>query len=453
MIAAPSSNSGKTVAACALMAGFTQLNKKVCAAKCGPDYIDPMFHREVLGVDSMNLDLFFSNRDELEALYQEHIADSEVSIVEGVMGYYDGTSFGSLDGSAYEIAKILELPVILVFPCRGMGISALALLKGMLEFREDHNIRGIILNRVSKGLYPRMKQMIERELERMGHGQIKVVGYIPEHEVFRLESRHLGLVTPMELAKIREQMEAAGALIRESVDLEEIQKIAKERVVSKPCREKQSSKKSVRIAVARDEAFCFYYKENLRLMESLGCEIVPFSPIRDHCLPEACSGLILGGGYPELYSGELSENHALIQEIRDRLAQGMPCLAECGGFLYLLRHMTSQEGTVYPMAGAFEGKSEDQGKLTRFGYVEIRARKDGTFLKKDEVIRGHEFHHWDSTNNGSDCLAVKPDKVRSWECMHMQGNILAGFPHLYYPSNRKLAERFVSACRERNENE
>ena len=446
MIAAPSSNSGKTVVSCALMAAFSQLNKRVCAAKCGPDYIDPMFHREVLGVESVNLDLFFSDKEELQELYHSHIADSDVSIVEGVMGYYDGTEFGKCDGSAYEIAKVLDLPVILVFPCRGMGVSAAALLKGILEFREDHNIRGIILNRVSKGLYPRMKQMIESELARMGHGHIRIVGYIPENEVFRLESRHLGLVTPMELKKIQEQMQAAGTLIRECVDLEEILRIAGKKAFEKPkCRKEQPGHR-VRIAVAKDEAFCFYYKENLRCLQSLGCEMVPFSPIRDRCLPEGCSGLILGGGYPELYAKQLSENHSLTAEIRDRLKMGVPCLAECGGFLYLLDSMESQEGISYPMVGVFEGTSENKGKLTRFGYVSVRAVEDGAFLKKGEVIRGHEFHHWDSSNNGNDCLAVKPDQTRRWDCIHMQGNIMAGFPHLYYPSNRRLIERFVRVC-------
>ena len=226
MLAASASGSGKTAAACALMAGFRQMGKKVRGCKCGPDYIDPMFHREVLGVESENLDLFFCREDELAQRYESHGRGADIVVTEGVMGYYDGMALHSVKGSAYEIARVLGMPVILVVPCRGMGVSVLAQLKGFLEFRRDHSIRGILLNRISPALYPRMRDMIHQGLREMGRGEIRVVGYLPEDESLQFESRHLGLVTPEETAGLRERLDRAGELVSRTVDLELLLQIA-----------------------------------------------------------------------------------------------------------------------------------------------------------------------------------------------------------------------------------
>ena len=228
LLAAPSSGSGKTIAACGLMAAFRQMGKNIRACKCGPDYIDPMFHRTVLGIESENLDLFFSSKEELREIYQNHGNGADLVVTEGVMGYYDGISFGSMNGSAWDIAGVLELPVILVVPCRGMASSVLALLKGFLEYQKDSHIRGIILNRISPMLYPRMKEMLDHGLVDMGHPEVKILGYLPEKECFRLESRHLGLVTPQELTGLKSQLQEAGMTIAETVDLPEILKIAEQ---------------------------------------------------------------------------------------------------------------------------------------------------------------------------------------------------------------------------------
>ena len=211
LLSAVSSNSGKTAAACGLMSAFKQ--KRVCACKCGPDYIDPMFHREVLGVDSKNLDLFFSEEDILKEGYLKHTKDADITITEGVMGFYDGMSLDSVKGSSYDVAQTLGLPVILVINARGAAMTLVATVKGIAEFRQDSNIRGILLNRVSAMLYPRLKAMLETELERIGHGEIKVVGYMPEDEAFHLESRHLGLVTPQEMENLQEKVRQAGEIL------------------------------------------------------------------------------------------------------------------------------------------------------------------------------------------------------------------------------------------------
>ena len=339
----------------------------------------------------------------------------------------------------------------MVVPCRGMASSVLALLKGFLEYQKDSHIRGIILNRISPMLYPRMKEMLDHGLADMGHPEVKILGYLPEKEGFRLESRHLGLVTPQELTGLKSQLQEVGMTIAETVDLSEILKIAEQA----ECLEEENlikkevnGKQKVHVAVARDEAFCFYYKENMKLLEQAGCELVPFSPLEDETLPEGCCGLILGGGYPELYGARLEENEGLRREIRQKIADGMPCLAECGGFQYLQDGLTDAEGYSYRMAGVIPSESSNQGRLVRFGYATIEAEQDGAFLKKGEQIRAHEFHHWDSTDNGDSCLAVKPDGKRRWQCIHMKGNLMAGYPHLYYRSHPELVERYVKACTE-----
>lgn len=461
MIAAPASGSGKTSAACGLMAAFGSRGLKVHSCKCGPDYIDPMFHREVLGVDSENLDLFFSKPEELRECFWRHTTGADLTVVEGVMGYYDGMGLDTDHGSSYEVASVLNLPVILIVPCRGAALSLAASVRGMLAFRKESNIRGILLNRVSGMLYPRLKQMLESELKQAGY-DIPVVGYMPEDEAFRLESRHLGLITPQEIEGLRGQTARAGEILAGTADLDLILQIAEKGAANGETAEEDRSETGdkpvfgtgenrVRIGIARDKAFCFYYKDNLELLEKLGCEPVPFSPLSDPRLPDGLSGLIFGGGYPELYGRTLAENKGLLQEIHSLIEDGIPCLAECGGFMYLHEELEDREGQVWKMTGNIKGRTWPVGRLVRFGYVKImpeEARTEAGYLFPGEEIRGHEFHYWDSTDSGSDCLAVKPDGRRSWQCIHMDGNLFAGYPHLYLPSLPAFAERFVRRCRE-----
>ena len=461
LLAAPASGSGKTAAACALMAALREQGLDVRACKCGPDYIDPMFHREVLGVDSNNLDLFFSEPEELIRGYIRHTEGADIAVTEGVMGYYDGMALDSDRASSYDVAHTLGLPVLLILPCRGASLSLAAVVKGMAEFRKDSRICGILLNQVSGMLYPRLKEMLESELQSIGL-DIPVIGYLPDDPCFRMESRHLGLVTPQELDGLKAQMRRAGELLSRTVDLELVRQIAEKAARSMKkepdtAAEKAlagSAEKALRIGVARDEAFCFYYKDNLTLLEDLGCTLIPFSPLRDSALPEGLDGLLLGGGYPELHGEELVGNTGMISSVREALEAGMPCLAECGGFMYLHEEMEDRNGKKWPLVGAIRGRTYPTGKLVRFGYVKIEnsAGTEG-YLQPGEHVRGHEFHYWDSTDSGSDCLAVKPDGRRKWNCIHMDGSLFAGYPHLYLPSMRKFAERFVRQCREWEEKE
>ena len=292
----------------------------------------------------------------------------------------------------------------------------------MIEYRNDSNIRGIILNRISPMLYPKMKKMIEEGLQTMGF-QVQVVGYVPEEDAFHLESRHLGLMLPEEIGNLGKQIDRAAEILTETLDMESVLKIAWEakEMEYHPVKAKQEAAgRKVRIGVARDLAFCFYYKDNMELLKELGCEIIPFSPLEDTRLPEHLDGLLFGGGYPELCAKHLAENRAMRKDVRKQIENGIPCIAECGGFLYLAEELEGEDGKHYPMVGVLPGKGIKKGRLTRFGYIELTAEMNGVYMKKGEKIRAHEFHYWDSTENGEDTLAVKPDGVRKWQAVHMK---------------------------------
>ena len=457
LLCAPASGSGKTLITCGILQALVNRGKKVASFKCGPDYIDPMFHGRVIGTKSRNLDTFFTDSNTTRYLFAENTADCDLAVVEGVMGYFDGLGGVSTDGSTYDVARTLSMPSVLIVNSRGASLSVLATIKGFLSFREDSQIRAVILNQVSPMIYAQLKPLIEQELG------VQVLGYVPKLTDLNLESRHLGLVTPQEMENLQEKVRQAGEILTKTVDLELLEQIAGEAAVWKAEiseeSEKNGSLKSlnypVRIAVARDEAFCFYYKDNLELLENLGCEVIEFSPLHDKKLPENVKGILLGGGYPELYGKELAENQSMLESIRRALDDKIPCLAECGGFMYLHEEMEDTDGNVWKLVGRIHGRTFPTGKLARFGYVNLQVSSLGMGSEKEtegwflpgENIRAHEFHYWDSTDSGSDCLAVKPDGKRSWECMHLEENLVVGYPHLYYPSCEKFAERFVEKCR------
>lgn len=441
LIAGTKSGCGKTTITCGLLAALKMRGLSPVSCKCGPDYIDPMFHKRVLGVESSNLDLFFCEERVVGQLFAEHTSKADIAVIEGVMGYYDGMSLGTDKGSSYHIAACIQSPVILVVSCKGMALSLAPVIKGMLEFRKNSNIQGIMLNGVSGGLYPRLKEMIETELSKAGHS-IPVLGYLPMQKEMQLAGRHLGLVTPEEIPGIQEQIWNLGRLLSETADLDALIRIAGNApALDVELKETDKESQVIPIGIAKDRAFCFYYADNLKMLESLGCRLVPFSPLEDAGIPEGIKGLILGGGYPELYAKALSDNTSMKTSIREAVEEGMPCIAECGGFMYLHEQMEDADGEIYQMAGVIKGKTYRTGHLVRFGYVELYGNHSGVKLK------GHEFHYWDSTDNGSSYLAVKPDKSKRWECIHETENLYAGFPHIHYYSNPGFARAFVEKCK------
>ncbi|NCB64042.1 MAG: cobyrinate a,c-diamide synthase [Clostridia bacterium] len=312
LLCAPASGGGKTTVTCALLQAYLDRGTQPVAFKCGPDYIDPMFHSEVIGAKSRNLDLFFLGKDLTRALLRENGAGGGLSLIEGVMGYYDGVGM-STEASAYDLAQATETPAVLVLDARGRALSAAALVKGFLDFRPDSGIKGVLLNRVSPMLYPRLKECIERETG------VRVFGYLPDLPDCALESRHLGLVTAAEVADLREKLALLSAQVQKTVDLDGLLALAASAPDLGPGEEPERpvTDRKPKIAVARDKAFCFYYADGLAYLEALGAELVPFSPMADAALPADVGGLYLGGGYPELYASALAQNQPMLESIPD----------------------------------------------------------------------------------------------------------------------------------------
>lgn len=441
VISAVSSGSGKTLLTCGLLQALKNRNQKVSAFKCGPDYIDPMFHKKVLEIPSRNLDTFFTDELTTKYLFTNAAKNSDISVIEGVMGYYDGVGGTSDWGSTYELSKTLDAPVVLVINAKGMSLSIAAMIKGFLEFRLDSNIKGVILNQVSAMFYPELKKVIEEELA------ITVLGYIPKVEEFVLESRHLGLVMPDEIEAIEEKIQKLAMLLEKTIDVDKFLDIAG-KASDLETLDIQYPKLShtPRIAVAMDEAFCFYYEDNLELIKNMGAELITFSPMHDKQLPDNIDGLIIGGGYPELYAGQLSKNQTMLREVEEYIKRGKPILAECGGFMYLHDTMEDNQKVSYPMVGVIEGHVYKTEKLGRFGYIELTTKRDEALLASTKMIKGHEFHYFDSTSCGEDYLAKKPLRNREWVCIHGTKNQCVGFPHLYYYSNPEFIYRFLCRC-------
>ena len=491
MIAAEKSGGGKTLFTCALLSLLKERVQAVRAFKCGPDYIDPMFHRTVLEIPSRNLDSFFADGDTLryllgrEVLEMEKFPESRIAVLEGVMGFYDGLGGVSEQSSAWEVADLTDTPVILLVDMKGRSLSALASIKGFLDYKEKSHVTGIVFNRLSPMLYPGLKERTERELG------IRVFGYVPELKDLTLESRHLGLVMPEEIPGIRERLDLIKEKVRVGINLDgiieeagraaeievklpeavrqfcnvdcgkvlnnsaaqPIENIADAKKICdsgnthevKSTLSDRSVKKTV-VAVAKDKAFCFYYEDNLDLLKKLGAEIQYFSPIHDRNLPEGTCAVYLGGGYPELHAKALSENISMRNAIRQAVMEEVPCIAECGGYLYLKDSIVDPDGVEWPMAGVLPGSSRDAGKLGRFGYITVTSKKEGLLGPAGTEFRAHEFHHWDSEENGTDFAAKKPVGTRGWDCGYTTESFYAGFPHLYFYSNVKIAENFIKCA-------
>lgn len=436
LFAAPKSGSGKTMITCGVLAILKKRGLRVKAFKCGPDFIDPMFHRNVLGVESGNLDTFFTDADTTRYIFNKDRDARDIAVIEGVMGYYDGVGGNSTEGSTYEVAKVTDTPVILIVDGKGASVSLAAMIRGIAEYRDDSNIAGVILNRVSAGYYDRLKALIEEECG------LKVFGYVPELKNLSVPSRHLGLVQPEELDGINAWKETLTEKLDETLDIDGILKAAcvSGGKVSTAIDIPRLPQK-VKIAVARDEAFSFYYSENMDILREMGAEIAEFSPLGGEPVPENTDGLIIGGGYPENYVTEL-EKSPTTAEISKAVKGGMPCLAECGGFLYLQKELKNAEGISGNMTGVLDGSGFPVGKLSRFGYVELETVKSGVLGDGRQTIRGHEFHHWDCTENGSDFTAHKKGR-NDYACMVHTDTLAAGFPHLYYYSNPKMIYSFL----------
>ena len=439
VLAGTNSGCGKTTVTCAVLQALVSRGLRVGAAKCGPDYIDPMFHSRIIGAKSSNLDAFFFDPDTLRYLLARNARGCDVTVIEGVMGYYDGLGLTSTRASTYEVARETQSPVVLVVNARGAALSALAAVEGFLHFAPDSGIRGVILNGCSAMSYG----PLARELEnRLG---VRACGYLPRLPECALESRHLGLITADEVADLQEKLRKLAASAEKTLDIAALLEIA---AAAPPLRFTPpmlpEAGAPVRIGVARDRAFCFYYEDSLDLLRQLGAELIPFSPLADERLPDGVQGLYLGGGYPELYAGQLSANRSMLASVRRAVERGLPTVAECGGFLYLGQSLEDANGERWPMAGVLPGQGFRVGRLVRFGYAALTAHADSMLFRAGERLPVHEFHHWDSTDNGTGFTAAKPNG-KQWDCGFANEHFYAGFPHLYW-AGTALPRRFVDAA-------
>ena len=438
LLAAPRSGSGKTTMTCALLMALKRRGCAPCAFKSGPDYIDPMFHRAVLGVESRNLDLFFSAPDTVRTLYARGAAGHGAAVCEGAMGFYDGLGGVSDRASAWHLADTLDLPVLLVAEPKGQSLTLAAELNGLVNFRTPSHIAGILLNNCTARMHALLAPMLEKETG------LPVLGFLPKLPEAVIGSRHLGLYTAAEVENLQQKLALLADAAEEHIDWPRLLALCEKEPPALPVKP-ETPPARVRIAVAQDEAFCFTYAETLEAFRDAGAEVVFFSPLRDTALPENIGGLYLPGGYPELHAKELSENTSLLREIKRKIESGLPTAAECGGFLYLGQSLTDAEGQSWPMAGVLPGEAKDAGRLVRFGYAALSADSDSMLFRAGESFPIHEFHHWDSTANGTALAAKKPVGGAEWRCGFVNEHFYAGFPHLYW-AGTPLPQRFAAAA-------
>ena len=438
LLAAPRSGSGKTTMTCALLMALKRRGCAPCAFKSGPDYIDPMFHRAVLGVESRNLDLFFSAPETVRTLYAKGAAGHGAAVCEGAMGFYDGLGGVSDRASAWHLADTLDLPVLLVVEPKGQSLTLAAELNGLVNFRTPSHIAGILLNNCTARMHALLAPMLEKETG------LPVLGFLPKLPEAVIGSRHLGLYTAAEVENLQQKLALLADAAEEHIDWPRLLALCEKEPPALPVQPEMPPAR-VRIAVAQDEAFCFTYAETLEAFRDAGAEVVFFSPLRDTALPENIGGLYLPGGYPELHARELSENTSLLREIKQKIKSGLPTAAECGGFLYLGQSLTDAEGQSWPMAGVLPGEAKDAGRLVRFGYAALSADSDSLLFRAGESFPIHEFHHWDSTANGTALAAKKPVGGAAWRCGFVNEHFYAGFPHLYW-AGTPLPQRFAAAA-------
>ena len=439
LVAAPASGHGKTVVTCALLTALRRRGLNPCAFKCGPDYIDPMFHRAASGTDCHNLDLFLSDADRARELFARSICGHGAAVCEGAMGFYDGLGGVTDRASAWHTADVLGLPVLLAIRAKGAALSLAALVRGLRDFRPESHIVGVLLNDCPPALCKTLAPTLERETG------LPVIGCLPRVPEGEIPSRHLGLYAAEEIGHLQKRLRALADALEANADLQRLLTLCDGDAPE--WTQAQRPTRDIRIAVAHDAAFRFIYAETLEILEDCGAEIVFFNPLDDEALPDGVSGLYLPGGYPERYAERLSRNASMRAAIADAVRGGMPTVAECGGFLYLGKTLQDMDGASRPMAGVLPGDGFAVGKSVRFGYGMLSADADSLLFRAGESAPVHEFHHWDSTNSGDALRMEKPVSGRRWRCGFANSTLYAAFPHLYFWGRPEFAERFVNAAR------
>jgi len=468
LIAAPQSSSGKTTVSLAIMAGFKRRGLVVAPFKCGPDFIDPGYHRLASGRVSINLDGWMCPEFFVEHTFRLHAGSANVAVIEAVMGLFDGLGSSPLLGSSAQIAAITGVPVVLVVNARGMAASAAALVKGFAEFDPRVRLAGVIFNNVGSATHGDLLRKVMAET--VPH--ITVFGCIPRDESLAIPSRHLGLVTVEDNPLPPEYLNHLAEMAEKNLDLDGLARLQippvpplskggaktlplgskEEGGIASPLTEGgRGGISPVRIAVARDAAFCFVYEDNLRLLQEAGAEIVPFSPLDDIAVPDGVSGIYLPGGYPELYAERLAANGVMLDGIRRAVMDDMPLYAECGGFIYLTRGMEDRQGVpLADFAGIFPVRACMLPKRKALGYRQVELQEDCMLGAGGDIVRGHEFHYSEIGEMPADVMR-RYQISRQGVTLGMEGyclrNCLASYVHLHFGSNSRIAPTFVAACR------
>lgn len=440
IIAATQSGSGKTTITVGLLAALKARGLNVQAYKVGPDYIDTGWHELAIGKPSHNLDSWLVGADKLKEIFTATSTCADVSIIEGVMGLYDGGRGGI--SSTAEIAKLLDTPVILVIDAKSMGTSAAAIALGFREFDKSVKLAGVILNRIGSDSH---KQMIIDALDDLG---IKCFGAIRRNDEFTLPERHLGLVPTTE-NKAVDALNKICAAATEQVDIDGLIELARNSSSLEIVPALRITHYALRIAVAKDGAFSFYYGESLRELERLGAELVYFSPLNDTALPKNISGLIIGGGFPEMFAARLERNERLRADIRNAADKGLPIFAECGGFMYLMQRLIDFDGKSFEMCGAIDGTAIMTNKLQTVGYVEAELLSDCAIGKAGDKLRAHEFHFSKELETSGDKI-FKCQRMRTGKeyCAGVaKKNLVASYLHIHFAGCPNAAKAFVDACK------
>ena len=449
VLAGTQSGSGKTSISSGLMAALTSQGQLVQPWKVGPDYIDPAFHTFVTGRPSRNLDAWILEENLVRQLFQNSAPGpgEGISIIEGVMGLFDGHGETG-QGSTAHLAQILSAPVVLIINGAAVSRSAAAIVHGYHTFQPGLPLSGVIINQVSgQAHYDILKNFIEKDTG------VKCYGYLAKNPEIALESRHLGLIPSVEVAGLKERLGLLAQAAAETLDIEGLVALAESapspaQSIPPPITT-STAREPVRIGLAQDAAFNFYYQDGLDLLTSLGAELVPFSPIKDPKLPPDLAGLYLGGGFPEIFGEKLATNQSLRLEIKEKLDQGLPGYAECGGLMYLCKTLVDHSGASHPMVGFFPHKAKMCARLQNFGYVTVTYDQETILGPAGTTIRAHEFHHSQLEFEGQEqqVATVRKTATRSWAGGLSHKKVLAAYPHLHFWANPKVAENFLTHCR------
>lgn len=449
LFAATTSGTGKTTICCGIMRALKNKGFRVQPYKVGPDYIDIEYHSLASGTKSRNLDEFMLPSEEIKYLFANNAKDKDINIVEGVMGLYDGLSDKYDYCSSASMSKLLDMPVILIIDAKAMAASAAALVLGFKNLDKDVKIAGVIANNVSSDSH---FNIIKNSIE--NYAGVKVLGRIPKDEKFSLSSRHLGLTPSVEIDDLDNKLNYMAEVIEKYINLDELLQISEEKEVEFDVYRRSPIKgiTDVKLGLAYDKAFNFYYQDSLDLLKDMGVEFVSFSPINDDKLPDDIDGVFLGGGFPEVFAKEISDNKSMLKSIREKSIDGMPIYAECGGLMYLGKELESIDGDFFEMTGILNGKSIMSKRLQRFGYCVGKSKSKTLITDEEDFVRGHEFHYSDFISEDEPVYEMEKTMsdglLKKWNGGFKSNNTFGTYLHTHFAGNYQLALNFVKNMEE-----